>query len=42
MRLGKDFWKVLDVLRWVVAIIEHVAKFINSDTPDGQEKDPTE
>lgn len=40
MHLGKDFWRILDVFRFIAKIIEFIAKDVNEDTPPGEEKDP--
>ncbi len=40
MRLGKDFWKILNVVRWIAKLLEVIAKDVNTDTPAGQERDP--
>ena len=36
MKLGKDFWKVLSILRFIVEFFTAWSKKNNEDTPEGE------
>lgn len=40
MHLGKDFWKILNILRFVLRIIDWIARDVNEDTPKGETGEP--
>lgn len=36
LSLGKDFWKVLNLLELIIQVIRELSKRINGDTPEGE------
>jgi len=34
--LGKDFWKVLNLVELIIHVIRELSKKLNADTPEGE------
>ncbi len=40
MQLGKDFYKIVNLVSWIGQLLTWIGQFVNTDTPQGELKDP--